>query len=357
MTELLVQEPDWHDILRYLLEGGREGAVILFTNPVASAGRFPNRLIAFDYLAAPESSYLKRAPLEAQLSPEFVAEVVSRAKREGQGLVFVHSHPGEFPPDFSQTDNDGEAQLAEFLERRGPSIMHAAIVVSRGGVCARELGAARPIPVVSIGTTRQSLFDPATRRATIAPEHDRQVLALGRAAQEALGRLRVGIVGLGGTGSVVVEQLSHLGVTNYILVDHDTVDATNLNRLAGATAADIGAPKSRIASRQIRGVRPDAAVEELIGDVMHAKVAKRLTDADVVFCCTDSHGSRAVVQQVAYQYLVPTVDMGVTIVVEGGRISHAVGRTQLLAPGLPCLSCSGLLDSNQVRQDMMTDLE
>jgi molybdopterin-synthase adenylyltransferase len=42
---------------------------------------------------------------------------------------------------------------------------------------------------------------------------------------------RVATVGLGGTGSLITEQLAHLGVTGFLLIDPDTVDETNLNRL------------------------------------------------------------------------------------------------------------------------------
>ena len=49
--------------------------------------------------------------------------------------------------------------------------------------------------------------------------------------------------------------------------------------------------------------------------------------------------------------------MGVIIAVKEARISHIYGRVQLLAPGLACLTCGGLLDPNEVRRDMMTMFE
>jgi hypothetical protein len=82
-----------------------------------------------------------------------------------------------------------------------------------------------------------------------------------------------------------------------------------------------------------------------------------LLNADLFFGCTDSHGSRAVLQQLSYQYLIPYIDMGVTITVAEGRIQHVIGRVQMLAPGLSCFTCDELLDPNEVRRDMMTDFE
>jgi molybdopterin/thiamine biosynthesis adenylyltransferase len=141
------------------------------------------------------------------------------------------------------------------------------------------------------------------------------------------------------------------------MIDSDTVESTNLNRLAGASPADVGRNKTEVARQHVLRVAPLAEVEENVGDVMRTAVARRLADLDIIFGCTDSHGSRAVLQQISYQYLVPCIDMGAAIVASNGRISHVYGRVQLLAPGLPCFTCSDLLDPNQVRRDMMTPLE
>jgi hypothetical protein len=47
----------------------------------------------------------------------------------------------------------------------------------------------------------------------------------------------------------------------------------------------------------------------------------------------------------------------VTIAIKDRHISHIYGRVQLLAPGLACFTCDGLLDANEVRRDMMTEFE
>src|SRR5262249_42237275 len=92
-------------------------------------------------------------------------------------------------------------------------------------------------------------------------------------------------------------------------------------------------------------------------DLMYARNGRMLLDADLIFACTDSHGSRAILEQIVYQYLIPAIDLGVVIATSEGRITHVVGRVQMLSPGLACLTCSELLDFNQVRRDMMTAYE
>jgi molybdopterin/thiamine biosynthesis adenylyltransferase len=59
------------------------------------------------------------------------------------------------------------------------------------------------------------------------PRYDRQIRAFGVAGQNILKSLRVGIVGLGGTGSIVLQELAHLGVTDFLLLDPDVVEESN----------------------------------------------------------------------------------------------------------------------------------
>ncbi len=97
-----------------------------------------------------------------------------------------------------------------------------------------------------------------------AATYDRQIRAFGEEGQAALARLRLGVVGLGGTGSVVVQQLAHLGVSDFLLVDPDAVETTNLNRTVGSTPKSVGESKVSVAARMIRSIRPDARVEEIV---------------------------------------------------------------------------------------------
>ena len=60
---------------------------------------------------------------------------------------------------------------------------------------------------------------------------DRQILLFGAAGQEKIAAARVAIVGLGGLGSHVAQQLAYLGVRSLVLVDGDCVTRSNLNRL------------------------------------------------------------------------------------------------------------------------------
>ncbi len=356
MMELSLSADDYAAIKTELTTGETERCAILLANQATRPDGVV-RLLVREIQWPSLADYTRRGKLEAELSPEFVARITKRARRENIALVFVHSHPGSQAPRFSVIDDEGEKHLAAFLARRHPGQVHAAMVISAGGVSARRLGTDEESRVISIGSGRQIVFDPDSPPSLALERFDRQVRAFGAAGQSELQRLQVAIVGLGGTGSVVAQQLAHLGVRDFILVDPDVLEETNLNRVANAFPDDLGTLKIEIAARYIRRIANGSTVACIAGDVMKSVTARELIKADIIFGCTDSHGSRAVMQQVAYQYMIPYIDLGVTIVAKKDSITHVYGRIQLLAPGLGCFTCSNLLDPNQVRTDMMTAFE
>lgn len=76
-----------------------------------------------------------------------VARVTKRARNTRESLVFVHSHPFGLNQ-FSVVDDEGERVLAEFFERRTPTMIHAAMLVTPEVTIARVLGSGSPLGVV-----------------------------------------------------------------------------------------------------------------------------------------------------------------------------------------------------------------
>lgn len=355
MIDLRIAASDLAHLRSNVLGRGDETCAVLFASRLERGRR---ALLVQDMVFPGDSDYGRRSPVYAELTPAFVARVAKNAKLANWSLVFVHTHPGDQPPRFSRTDDQGEAELVAFLMRRDLQPLHGSFVFSNGGMCARVLGTSTPLRVVSVGDQRTVEFDPDSHsRDDTAEIFDRQVRALGADGQRALAGLCVGIVGLGGTGSIAVEQLAHLGVRRFVLIDPDRLEPTNLNRVVGTTQLDVGQSKVDLARRHVQSIAPKASVHAVVGDVVHADVAKELVDTDVILCCTDSHGSRSVVQQIAYQYLIPCIDVGSTITAQRGESVGIFGRVQLVGPDQPCLWCAGLLSSEQVRRDMMNAFE
>src|ERR1700742_3841648 len=104
---------------------------------------------------------------------------------------------------------------------------------------------------------------------------------LGADSEIVLGRSRAALVGLGGGGSHIALQLAHIGLGNFLVIDPDFIEDTNLNRLVGANMEDVklGTSKVDIAERVIKAVNPAAEVVKHVAN--WTEVTAELRDADV----------------------------------------------------------------------------
>lgn len=309
--------------------------------------------IVVDASPVPEDAYEERTRVSAVLKASFLIEVANRSRAAGMAIIAIHTHPASpGHPRFSPIDGVGEAELGSYFARRAAPVPHVALVIGPQGCRARLLGKNDEIDIWEVG--ERLMLHSSMGSVCDQERDDRQVRAFGAPGQRLLRRLRFGVIGAGGTGSLECQQLAHLGARWITVIDPDLVEETNLNRLVGSIPSDVGQPKVAVAARMIRAINPDATVISLQADIVDGAVAKLIATFDFVLLCTDSHASRAVVNQAAYQYLVPVIDMGVSITVANGAVSHITGRVQMLAPGLPCLTCSGALDGEAIRREMLT---
>ena len=350
MSGIRFPSPIYGQLAATLLDAhGVESCAIAYAHYVPGADAW----IVADASPVPDGAYDRRDRISAVLKAEYLLEVANRSRVTGMAVILIHTHPDySTHPIFSATDDDGEAQLAPYLARRGAPVPHAALVIGANGCRARRLGSNDEIKVWEVGR-HLALHSPGPDCADLQRE-DRQVRAFGEPGQRLLKSLRYGVIGAGGTGSLACQQLAHLGAMDVTVIDPDDVETTNLNRLVGSVPGDVGTPKVEVAARMIRAVNPEAHVTELQADIVDAHVADLLPTFDFVLLCTDSHASRAVVNQAAHQYLVPVIDMGVSITASDRVITHVTGRIQMIAPGLPCLTCTGALDGNAILRELQT---
>jgi molybdopterin/thiamine biosynthesis adenylyltransferase len=188
-----------------------------------------------------------------------------------------------------------------------------------------------------------------SRGAYVAPpQFDRQVRAFGREGQALLNQLKIGVIGAGGTGSAVFEQLVRLGVGNVMLVDDDTVDNTNLSRIHESSAVDLGQAKVDVLARRAAAIGLGGTVTPIQARLRTPEVARRLVDRDLVFGCTDDDFGRAVLSRLAYWYLIPTIDMGFVVDADEAGIRDLFGRVTVVAPGTACLVCRRRVDARRV---------
>ena len=355
MITLAAAEGVLHSLRGGLEHPQLESAAILLCVPVKLRDSEDWRLILREVHVAPEEAYELRTSTAVTLTPAFGLPLEKKAKLNGWSLVYCHTHPAQRGvPCFSEFDDDAERPLAEYAMSRSPGVPHLALLFGHDALTARRLGTEEEVRVLEVGTNIEVFRDPSGSPPLDAG-FDRQIRAFGDLGQHRLQQSRVAIVGLGGTGSVVAQQLAHLGIRDYILVDRDQIEATNLNRTVGANPDDIGKAKVAVAERMIRAIKRDARVLSLCADVVDQGVGRRIASADFAFCCTDSHASRHLLNQLSYQHLVPMIDLGVAI--DARASVQFAGHVKALAPGLACLWCIGNLDPNQVRLETLNEAQ
>lgn len=115
------------------------------------------------------------------------------------------------------------------------------------------------------------------------------------------------VIGAGGLGSPVVLYLGTAGVGRLTIVDHDTVDVTNLQRQIAHNLARVGTPKAESARDSIAAINPDVQVLPLIERADAARLEALVADADVVIDCSDNFKTRHAVNAACVAHRKPLV--------------------------------------------------
>jgi molybdopterin/thiamine biosynthesis adenylyltransferase len=100
------------------------------------------------------------------------------------------------------------------------------------------------------------------------------------------------VIGAGGLGSPAVLYLATAGVGTITLVDHDTVDVTNLQRQIAHNLSRVGQPKADSARQSIAAINPDVRVRALRRRADAASLEAWVAEADVVLDCSDNFTTR-----------------------------------------------------------------
>lgn len=153
------------------------------------------------------------------------------------------------------------------------------------------------------------------------------------AGQEALARATVLIVGLGGLGSPVALYLATAGVHHLMLVDHDTVDLSNLQRQIVHRQASLGNAKVDSAAETIGTINPHVRVTTIDHRLQGQALNDAVAQADVVLDCTDNFEIRYAINDACWANGVPLVS-GAAIRWEGQVAVFDPRR-----PDSPCYRC------------------
>ncbi|MCX5842546.1 MAG: ThiF family adenylyltransferase [Deltaproteobacteria bacterium] len=183
------------------------------------------------------------------------------------------------------------------------------------------------------------------------PERYSRQSFLGNSSDETIFQRTIGIVGVGGGGSHIVQQLSHLGFKRFVLYDPDIISISNLNRTVGATEKDIElqSKKIEIARRVISSLHTDVSIRAF--DKRWQTEPEPLRECDIVLGCVDKYQERQELEVSMRRYLIPYIDIGLTVVHHEPRPPLMSGHVFLSMPGKPCMWCLGLLSNGKLANE------
>jgi hypothetical protein len=376
-------ESVWARLQDHLFPGDDDehGAVV-----AAGVSRGPGglRFLARDvFLAEDGVDYVPGTRGYRRLEPHFVRDKMLACRDEELAYLAVHNHGGTGSVGFSGDDFGSHERGYPALLDIGRGVPVGALVLAQGAI-AGDLwlpgGERVTLDHATVVGRRITQYGPGAGRESTpaASRFDRQARLFGDAGQAILKDLRVGIIGCGGIGMLLVEYLSRLGVGHLVVIDPDRVDPTNLPRLPGARRRDTGwfadqrwparlrawgkrhaRPKVDVARRLARDADPDVHVEAIFGDVLESANAARFTDVDYLFLAADTMQARLLFNSIVHQFLVPGVQLGskVSLSATTGQVLDVHSVVRPVTPDEGCLWCNELISPQRLAEEALSERE
>jgi len=163
--------------------------------------------------------------------------------------------------------------------------------------------------------------------------YDRQIIikGFGEEGQEKLKRAKVIIAGGGGLGSPSSIYLAAAGVGTIRIVDHGSVELSNLNRQVLHWDEDIGRRKVASATEKLKKLNPEIEIEPIEEMITEANVSQLVADFDLIVDAMDNLPTRYLLNKAAIDKNIPFFH---------GAVYGFEGRAMTIIPGkTACLEC------------------
>lgn len=282
-----------------------------------------------------------------------VLPLLDKAMTKHMAVMRIHSHPGgwaHFSKADLATDHEFFGNLMNGWCEDGLSHL-SAIMLPGGRIIGRVYFADKSMQeldsVLVVGERIQSVLYEEEPEDAPPEEALRNIQAFGEGTYNTFKHLRIGVVGCSGTGCHVIEQLMRLQVGELVLVDPDTIEAKNLNRLVGTGKRDIGKLKVHFYKNYVERKRLGIRVLEFPYNLYQSDKARRaLSTCDIIFGCVDSASGRMLMNHISTFYLIPYIDVGVSLEADGlGGVSYVGAQMDYVIPGKSSLMSRGSVDA------------
>ena len=362
MGQVVLRIPShiYAEIQAHLLEknAASEAAGFMFVLPAAQDGD-ADTYEHIEWCPVPPDGFVEDSWFHLELTDEFRASVIKRAHDLGASIVEFHSHLGPQSARFSPIDRRGLREFVPHVWWRLRKRPYFAVVVTNTGFDGLVWIADPEKPQHLDAIVADEMVLQSTKLSSLVADsamYDRNARFFGQSGQDALTAANVAVVGVGGLGTHVVQQLALLGVGRLVLIDSEEVDETNRNRYVGLRHDDLvpGMPKVELGRRLAKEVNPEVDVVPIAECLRSQPAFDAIIEADYVFGCLDNDGSRLILNELCLAYDKPYFDLASDIVDGGARYG---GRVCVVGADAGCLACYDELDLQAAQVDLMSDKE
>src|SRR5215831_18056164 len=168
--------------------------------------------------------------------------------------------------------------------------------------------------------------------ATSSEDRFSRLRLIGWWDQEKLRSARVLVIGAGALGNEILKNLALLGFANIVVVDLDSIEASNLSRSILYRASDVGRRKADVAADAVRNIFPEARVHAITANVVHGLGLGLFAWADIVLAGLDNREARLWINRACWKMNKPWID---------GAIEGINGVARVFVAGQPpCYECT-----------------
>jgi molybdopterin/thiamine biosynthesis adenylyltransferase len=376
--------PDlWERLQKHLFPGDHDEHGAVIGAGIVQTKRGTRLLARTLYLAEDGVDYVPGDYGYRKLTAEFVRDRILDCREDGLAYLAIHCHGGQDEVAFSRQDLASHERGYPALSDIAAGQVVGALVFASNAV-AGDLWLPNGDRINLTGATivqhpLRKLYPAPLARPVSDLQYDRQARLFGDRGQHCLANQKVGVIGAGGAGSLIVEYLARLGVGHLVVIDPERLDVTNLPRVVGSLRSDalawlqggkapsfvrklaerLSRLKVSIAARVAKQANPGIAFEAIAKNVVDPGVALRLVDCDYVFLAADSMQARLVFNALVHQYCIPGVQVGAKVPVdrETGDVSGVFSVVRPVWPGHGCLWCNELISPAGLQAEALSEQE
>jgi hypothetical protein len=335
--------------------GSREPVVFGLVSHASTADR--TLILLRELIVPPPTAFLPSRGHGARWSGAWSIELLNRALPQRLGIFIFHAHGGERDVHLSDDDLNSARELLPRFQIAIPDRPHGSVVFAKASAAglvmlpnSDEFSSALTVRYIQHGRLTTwplpSVSDQEYAEFLLRPIADSRLM------RQILKGSVVAVTGLSGGGSQAAMHLAAMGVGEIIAIDPQRADRSNMLATPhlGWIEAKLGIHKVSAARWRVWLTNRRTKFTGVRASVPEPAALEALKRADIIVGCVNNLHARADLNEIAWRYCIPLVDIGLRITTNlSDRLTGVSGQRSTVLPGRPCLWCMDFLTDEKLR--------